>query len=188
MSDVQNTLGKILDESQTDRDAIHVAILPVEAKEKLWAGDDVTKDGKRDTDKETSIGIVDPFLTKPVQEGQRFWLFLYPNTVTGMRHHWMHPVVDEVNQSDEPPSRLESEVELLRFSDEAGMSLSGLIDRVTNYVESGDPWVEHDSETARNAWYGLSKEQESDFWMHFENYTGVKKPNHDWDAPFSCSC
>lgn len=34
------------------------------------------------------VGIVDPFLRESVQPSQRFWLFLYPNTVTSLRHEW----------------------------------------------------------------------------------------------------
>jgi hypothetical protein len=37
------------------------------------------------------IGVVDPFLVKPVEPGQRFWLFLYPGSITGLRHVWSHP-------------------------------------------------------------------------------------------------
>jgi hypothetical protein len=33
---------------------------------------------------------VDPFLADPVQPGQMFWLFLYPQTITGLRHVWEH--------------------------------------------------------------------------------------------------
>jgi hypothetical protein len=37
------------------------------------------------------IGIVDPFLDQPVRPGEEFWVFVYPNTITGMRHYWQHP-------------------------------------------------------------------------------------------------
>ncbi|MFO0822607.1 MAG: hypothetical protein U0792_05710 [Gemmataceae bacterium] len=37
------------------------------------------------------VGIVDPFLREAVRPGQRFWLFMYPNTVTTLRHEWTHP-------------------------------------------------------------------------------------------------
>ena len=37
------------------------------------------------------VGIVDPFLKEPVEPGERFYIFLFPNTVTGLRHVWTHP-------------------------------------------------------------------------------------------------
>lgn len=77
------------------RDAIHVAVIPAISGDNLNAGDEVkinddglaynVADGR-------GVGIVDPFLLKPVILGQRFWLFLMPNSITGMRHHWEHPM------------------------------------------------------------------------------------------------
>jgi len=83
-------LGLIVTGDQ-QRDAIHVAVAPVVASQDLNPGDHVNKDGAKGCD---PIGIVDPFLKKKVKRGQTFWLLLYPNTVIGMRHHWIHPVFD----------------------------------------------------------------------------------------------
>lgn len=85
------TVGKLLTGSE-GRDAIHFALAPIAAGVPLEPGQHVGlfSDG---TAKPTSphIGIVDPFLRSPVERGQRFWLFLYPNTITGLRHVWTHP-------------------------------------------------------------------------------------------------
>lgn len=88
-------IGKLLG-SDAKRDAIHVAVAPVIAAEfDLRAGDHVGfVDGSQEAvslNARTKIGIVDPFLTKLVKQGERFYLFLYPNTVTGLRHDWTHP-------------------------------------------------------------------------------------------------
>jgi hypothetical protein len=73
------------------RDAVHVAVAPVVAGENLHPGHHVALKDGRAFAKGQTIGVVDPFLTADVQEGERFWLFLYPNTVTSLRHVWTHP-------------------------------------------------------------------------------------------------
>ena len=84
-------VGKLI-EGPAFRDAIHVAIAPVIAAFKLHANDDVgiDKNGEATT-AGPHIGKVDPFLKTPVMKGEGFWLFLYPNTVTSLRHAWTHP-------------------------------------------------------------------------------------------------
>lgn len=96
MADNPPTLGTILTGTHY-RDAIHIAIAPVIAQERLFPGQRIgfVKDtdttlvhrklGKR------AIGIVDPFLTDSVNPGDQFYMFLLPNTVTGLRHEWTHP-------------------------------------------------------------------------------------------------
>jgi hypothetical protein len=84
-------LGKLIDETG-QRDAIHVAIAPVVANESLEPGQHVglNEEGKATNKTENPIGIVDPFLKERVPKGFRFYLCLYPNTVTSLRHHWSH--------------------------------------------------------------------------------------------------
>jgi hypothetical protein len=74
------------------RDAVHVAVAPMVAAERLLPGQHVglLEDGRAGVAEEL-IGIVDPFLTEAVRPGQRFWLFLYPETITSLRHVWTHP-------------------------------------------------------------------------------------------------
>ncbi len=86
-------IGKLI-EGHAYRDAIHVAIAPVEAAERLSPGDHValtTDDGRACWTVERGVGIVDPFLLGDVREGERFYIFLYPGTVTSIRHSWTHP-------------------------------------------------------------------------------------------------
>lgn len=95
------------------RDAIHVAIAPVIAAERLPHGSAVAwAPGQEGTavinvpwDHPNKLGIVDPFRTGFVNAGERFWLFLMPNTVTSLRHEWTHPAFTTqapVEQKAEP--------------------------------------------------------------------------------------
>jgi hypothetical protein len=73
------------------RDAIHFAVAPVEAATDLRPGEYVGVTQGRASPHATPVGIVDPFFQGQVKKGQRFWLFLYPNTITSLRHVWTHP-------------------------------------------------------------------------------------------------
>lgn len=87
-------LGRLCD-TTARRDAIHIAVAPVEAAMTLQPGERIrlTADGKgiSPASWEPAIGIVDPFLTEPVEPGKRFYLCLYPGTITSLRHVWTHP-------------------------------------------------------------------------------------------------
>lgn len=88
-------IGTILEPSDTARDAVHVALIPVTSDYRLHPGDRVgLAHGRIDLvtrDATRKVGIVDPFLPEPVKPGERFYLFLFPGTITGLRHVWTHP-------------------------------------------------------------------------------------------------
>jgi hypothetical protein len=87
-------LGKLVEAGERHRDAVHVAIAPVTAAVRLVPGQHVglAQDNPHVAGPYgRNIGIVDPFLTAAVEPGQRFWLVLYPGTITGLRHVWTHP-------------------------------------------------------------------------------------------------
>jgi hypothetical protein len=88
-------LGQFIEDGDRRRDAIHIAVAPVTAADRLAPGQHVglIQEGNLELvgSCERNIGVVDPFLTGEVEPGQRFWLFLYPGTITGLRHVWTHP-------------------------------------------------------------------------------------------------
>lgn len=79
-------LGKLCKDGAV-KDAVHQAIAPVVAATELRPGTHVGADGSE----RNPIGIVDPFLKKAVQQGETFWLWMYPNSIQQLRHEWTHP-------------------------------------------------------------------------------------------------
>jgi len=97
MQDVISLIGKTLPADENRRDAIHIPVVPVIAAEPLQPGQHVgfVIKGERKIvaarDPADCIGIIDPFLKEPVLGGSRVFLFVYPNTITSLRHVWSHP-------------------------------------------------------------------------------------------------
>lgn len=91
-TDALETLGMIHFRPE-GRDAIHLAVEPIEAGETLQPNDDVyVNDGRAyKYGKGKRLGKVDPFLPGSVHPGQRFWLVVYPRMITSLRHVWDHP-------------------------------------------------------------------------------------------------
>ena len=171
-------IGKIITTEQ-HKDAIHVAIVPVVAGEKLFPGWHVGIKESQGFHAETPCGIVDPFLPSVfVQKGQTFWLFMYPNTVTNLRHDWTHPAFAEHSSS---PTEMDASIAWMR---EAARSLGVSYETL---IEEGSPLVEGDyinnGEHIRDIWYDLGEE----FWKHRKIITGrdVSMNNR---GGFTCSC
>jgi hypothetical protein len=89
-------IGKII-QGEAHRDAIHVAVAPVTAQTRILPGQLVDKDGGMGG---RAIGIADPFLPRAIESGERFYIFLFPGSVTSLRHEWTHPDFDLASERE----------------------------------------------------------------------------------------
>ena len=168
-------LGELI-YGEAQRDAIHIAISPVVAGEydlrpgMLIGFDEPGCEVVRH--RKDGIGIVDPFLKEAPQKGQRFWMFLYPGTITSLRHEWTHPAFVTADEKSE--SRLAVE----RIAVVCGKTYEALMDDAQQFADHGN-WIRDNSERYKDADW-------DEFWKHFEILTGIK--TDDLYAPYDCSC
>ena len=169
------------------RDAIHIAVLPVIVAEDMYAGEKarlvygttnmVRRGDGNDGDRE--IGIIDPFLTETAEQGDKVWLFLYPQTITGLRHDWTHPAID-----NPPAPASESECWLRSFADKWNFDYDEMVRAA---IEGEDSFI-----TARGTDLHESGELGEDlslFWQHISELT--KKTfteEHKSKVIWTCSC
>lgn len=179
MSDLK--LGQLI-EGEAFRDAIHVAVAPVVAADILNPGQHVAFiDG--DTERVGSvvgsrkaIGIVDPFLNTLVPRGRRFWLYLFPNTVTGMRHEWQHPAFPTTAKEDSKQSKAEQWLRAFAVIHEA--DYAEMINAAMNGTGCCFGTTSGPEET--RGW---------EFWNYMEELTGREfSEDHRRDVPFRCAC
>jgi hypothetical protein len=173
------------------RDAVHFAVAPIQAGGFLRAGERVKfAPGSTevvvswDYDDRPPVGIIDPFLEDSyVANGERCWLFLYPSTITGLRHEWTHPAFPDqqpqpVAQPEESP-REYSERWLRGFAEK----YRGDYDDMIAGVQSGE-----------GAFFGDDLEYGdfrpgSEFWRHVSVVTGKDfTEKHIDSTPFRCAC
>lgn len=179
-TDALETLGTIIDETQK-RDAIHLAVLPVVAGERLFASMDIAVvEGVAVTKSPKPTGIVDPFVKGPIQAGQRFWMVLYPRMITSLRHVWSHPSFADDGIAAEPSRNAESEAWLDAFAAGKGLTRDEVVAAANARIDDGDYLCDG------GRWEGEYTPE--DFWPHFENVTGRKVPADDRNNFFSYSC
>lgn len=186
-TDALETLGTIIDENQK-RDAIHLAVEPVIATERLLPGQDIGifPGGLAGPSPGNEVGIVDPFLDEPVEAGQRFWLVVYPRVITSLRHVWTHPsFTDEAlaQPTADTPSREASEAWLKELAERAISYGSDRFVDLIRGLENGGYFstdIEYSDEF---------RPDNEDLVFHYENYTGKKAAWADSGREyFSCSC
>ncbi len=203
-------LGQLIT-GPAERDAIHVAVVPLIAGEELRPGDPVrlkpgTTDvalrgtyNDRNEPHSPRIGIVDPFIDPLghlwIREGTRFWCLLYPGTVTAICHDWQHPAFIERKVGSE------SEQWLLDFAAKWNFRFDEMIDAAVGrgQWEPGDDddgpgefdrcrYVVARGRDLHSA-SDLDDGEESLFWSHLEAYTGqVFSEEHRRGMGWSCSC
>lgn len=169
-------IGTIL-EHDRPRDAIHVAIIPVVAADEICPGERVKlEDGKARACKlaKDTIGVADPFLRRNVLPEQRFWLFLNPGSIVGLRHQWVHPALPAEGEDPRKPA---SEKWLRERAERACMSYEDVLaGAIGGDGHGGDD-------------YARELPREPDFWLHIAVVTGMTfTDNHRENTFFSCAC
>jgi hypothetical protein len=161
------------------RDAIHIAVAPMTATTELRPGQHIgLVDSERAATSEHPIGIVDPFLTKNVRPGERFYLFLYPGSITSLRHEWIHPAF--VGAAFVPESVSHKWIE--QFAVKLDQTYNRLMEAARLWVDCEELTYDN-SETYKH----VPSKDWSEFWKHYQVVTGtkVKDPNARF---FTCSC
>lgn len=186
-TDALETLGTLIDEN-AGRDAIHLAVEPIIAGEPLMPGWHVgLKEGKAVTDDAVKkVGIVDPFLKKNILRGERFWLIVYPRTITSLRHVWSHP-----DFQDEPTVELSvrinpSEQWIRDFAARVGLKYDIL-------MQGARDWVEDKKQGGYGEYlcFGSLLDGEyvpDEFWDHFQVVEGIAVEEIHRGSFFTCSC
>ena len=180
MSDPQTKLGQLIEEGM-NRDAVHIAVAPVVAACHLSSGDHIgfaKDDGEtvvNAASNVTAIGIVDPFLNQPVKKGQRFWMFLYPNTITSLNHVWEHPAFTKTTF----PNTFLSKLWMHKYAEQFGFTGERMVRAATDYLDHGNHFCDGDTFESESV--------PAEFWVHYERITGRVVQDHD-DSFFACSC
>lgn len=183
-----SALGKLC-EADAQKDAIHIAIAPVIAAYTLMPGDRVGFIDKSDNivcgaSATEAIGIVDPFLTNAVKKGQMFYVCLFPNTVTGLRHDWAHPAF-AVNPAGAKDPENGSKRWLEDFARQNDESYKELMARLNAYAQD----CPSDDSGSYDAINSMLESEKRSLWVHYENVTGEKvSESVKAEEHFRCSC
>lgn len=194
-TDALATLGTIIDETQK-RDAIHLAVEPVIAGQRLDPGDHVKVSNGVATMAPVGegLGIVDPFLVEPVRAGQRFWFVMYPRKITSLRHVWAHPAFPDEPGTPAPATAIAmSRDSLARAKQRIHDIVDQLGDGLTydKIMQAAEDWLEQEDylvQNGRESWQYDFPAFATDFWCAYAVITGKNVPEDKRQSFFSCSC
>ena len=185
-------LGQLITTTQ-NRDAVHVAVAPVTAGNALTPGQHVglSKDGVASGEKTPWVGVVDPFLKNFVHKDQKFWLFLYPQTITSLRHDWSHPhpafadAKPVESSSDDAKRKRDTQVRIAKafmqdYARQLEVDVEELMEAAENFLVRGYVFSRGDKFE--------SKSTDSEFWKYYEVIVGMKIPEDKKRNFFTCAC
>ena len=182
-------LGNVREGDDGFRDAVHIAVAPVFASEDLEPGDRIgfTGEAYQVGKNAPIIGIVDPFIRITVLEGEKFYMFLMPNTITSLRHDWTHPAFAEEDELAEAQKTFhkiqgtpESEKWVKDYAEGIDTTYQELMDAAKNYIDYGEYFTEGGK--FEGVWLP------DEFWVHYEKITRKKVDEENKHSFFSCSC
>ena len=181
-TDALETLGMVHFREEK-RDAIHLAVMPVEAGETLMPGQHIGVVNGKAFMEHQPIGIVDPFLPRPIEAGERFWLVIYPRKIQSLRHVWSHPALPDEGAvpAFAPGERELAYTYLVQVAERHGVDIGELLAGAENSLAGGD---------------GLCFGTDIDYsfidiekvWRSYELVTGKTVPAGKREWFFRCAC
>lgn len=170
-------VGQIL-YGNPQRDAIHIAICPAVAKSTLQPGERISIENLNgtifaypSTPKKDGDGIVDPFLRYEVKSGNKFYIFLHPDTIRSLRHDWICPKFED---------QTKSKVYMIHVARDIQWDYDQLMSAAAHWVANKEYAYEN------NELYKDIGIDWDDFWNHYEILTGHTP--EDRSGFFTCSC
>lgn len=183
-------IGKLLGlhrfEIPAERDAVHIAVIPVIAAEPLVPGDSVCLvEGESITVKrcyaDVRLGVVDPFITSNIEPGDEFYLFLEPGSITSLRHNWEHSAFEPKTEIN--PDKIHAKKVLEAISENCGMSLDEM-------MEAANRWADYSEYTFENTeqYKNLTINEWKNFWEAYQIYAKRNISKNQQQNFFTCAC
>lgn len=179
-------LGHLI-EGEQHRDATHIAVAPVVAGAPLKPGTHVgfvspgtVCEAKMFASDIRPVGVVDPFLRKDVRAGEKFWLFLYPGTITGLRHEWSHPAFLDAAHTVEDSRKAAARQWMQEWCDRHKYEAYDESLTVERAIYFGEEMTVNECENARD-------DIDADWWNNWEILTG-KSSAGKREEYFRCAC
>ena len=177
MAENKPILGEPL-KGDEERDAIHIAILPVTAGDYIPPGQriHVNSKGWASLSRGVHNAVADPFWPRTIQPGERFYAFLFPYTIESLRHEWVH------KDFPCPPVYPEAEKWLRDFAEDHYVGYEDMMTAADDLVKGHSDIMD--------ICFGMDVDysERIEFWERYGQLRNQFIPNSVKEEYFSCSC